>query len=66
MLDVVCNTKRKIPFLLKPLVFLVQPLYLASQRPGLLRQALCYSMRFTRTIMAHELRQFMVASKNLM
>ena len=46
------------PSILEPLVFLVQPLYPASQRPDLLRQAHCYSVRFTRTIMAHELRQF--------
>ena len=56
---------REIPLILEPLVFLVQPLCLASQRPDLLRQAHCYSVRFTRTIMAHELRQFMVTSKNL-
>ena len=60
-----CRFIREIPLILKPLVFLVQPLCLASQRPDLLRQAHCYSVRFTRTIMAHELRQFMVTSKNL-
>ena len=46
------------PSILEPLVFLVQPLCPASQRPDLLRQAHCYSVRFTRTIIAHELRQF--------
>ena len=32
---------REIPLILEPLVFLVQPLYLASQLPDLLRQAHC-------------------------
>ena len=53
-----CRLIREIPLILEPLVFLVQPLCLASQRPDLLRQAHCYSVRFTRTILAHELRQF--------
>lgn len=53
-----CRFIREMPLILEPLVFLVQPLCLASQRPDLLRQAHCYFVRFTRTIMAHELRQF--------
>ena len=39
--DKSCHLIQEIPFLLKPLVFLVQPLYLASQLPDLLRQAHC-------------------------
>ena len=46
-----CRFIREMPLILEPLC-------LASQRPDLLRQAHCYSVRFTRTIMAHELRQF--------
>ena len=58
-----CRFIREIPLILEPLVFLVQPLYPALQRPDLLRQAHCYSVRSTRTIMAHELRQFINTSE---